>query len=782
VLYVGDADDSGSIEAMLARRTDRFEVVTAAGVNEALARIDGGRVDCVVSERAVPGGDGVELLRTIREANDDLPFVLLGEGGSASNVDEAFDAGATDYVPDCAEPERSTLLANRIEAVVERNRAKRATETRTRRLETVISNLPGVVYRCRNEPEWPMEFVRGECEELTGYPAAALEDGDVVWGTDLIHPDDREQMWETVQDALAADDSFEVTYRIVARDGAVRWMWERGRGVYDDGEVVALEGFITDITERKTHERELKRLKEEYRVVFEHARDSLFLIDAEPAASDGDEPAFVIRQINPANEATLGLTNEEVQGRTHAELFGGELGETLAANYRRCFETGEVVSYEEEIPVEGGVRLFETTLSPVVVDGEVRQIVGVAHDVTAREKRERQLASLHEASRDLMAAGSPSAVARITVEASETILSFANTAVRLVDDDEELLRVAGATEESVSRAGDRPDYRVDGDAPAARAYRTGESVVVDDLERVGDRYDRGSLRSAAYVPLGGDGVVTVADTEPAAFDDADVEIVRLLAGLAATALARIQSRANLEAQNERLEEFASIVSHDLRNPLNVAEGRVTLAREECDSDHLVAAADAHGRMRGLIEDLLALAREGADVTDAEPVDLGRLFETEWVHVDTGDATIDVRTERVVQADRTQLRRLLANLVRNAVEHGSTSPRSHAREDSLEHGSTGSGTESESEADDAGVRIEIGDLDGGFYVEDDGPGIPEDRRERVFEAGYTTGDAGTGFGLAIVGRIADAHGWTVSLSDGADGGARFEFRGVEIEAG
>ncbi len=776
VLYVGTDE---STRASLERRVDQFDVVTEPDTAGGLNRLATDRVDCVTSEHELPDGTGLDFLRAVRAADGGLPFVLLGSERSTADVEALFDADATEYVPACAEPERSTLLATRIERLVERARTRRAVESRTRRLETLIGNLPGLVYRCRNEPTWPMEFVGGECEVLTGYPATALEAGEVLWGEDLLHPDDRERMWERVQDALVTGESFEVTYRITARNGTIKWMWERGRGVYDDdGGLVALEGFVTDITERKAHERELRRLKEEYRVVFEHARDSLFLIDVEEGEDTDEEPTFRIRQINPANEATLGVTNEEVQGKTHSELFGGELGETLVANYRQCFERGEVVSYEEEIPTDEGGRLFETTLSPVVVDSEVTQIVGVAHDVTAREERERQLASLHEASRDLVAAGSPSAVARITTEASETILAFTNTAVRLVDDDEELLCVAEATEGSVSHAGDRPDYRVDGDAPAARAYRTGESVVVDDLERVDDRYDRGSLRSAAYVPIGEWGVVTVADTRPAAFGDADIEIVGLLARLAATALARIQSRTDLKAQNERLEEFASIVSHDLRNPLNVAEGRVGLAREECDSDHLVAAADAHGRMRALIEDLLGLAREGEAVTDVEPVDLGRLFETEWIHVDTGGATSAVETDRVVRADRNQLRRLLANLVQNSVEHGSTGSRPWA-DDSVGRGSTSDRTGER--ADDADVRIEIGDLDGGFYVEDDGPGIPADRREQVFDAGHTTSDSGTGFGLAIVERIADAHGWTVSLSEGTDGGARFEFRGVDVEA-
>jgi PAS domain S-box-containing protein len=756
VLYVGDDEP---VRAALSDRLDRFDVVTASDTTGGVDRLGDGRVDCVVSDLRLPDGDGTEFRRAVREADDDLPFVLLGAEGSTVDVAALFAGDATEYVPACAAAERTALLAARVETLVGRARTRRAAESRTRRLETLISNLPGLVYRCRNEPEWPMEFVGGECAELTGYPATALESGEVLWGRDLLHPDDREPMWEAVQAALDTDESFEVTYRITDRDGTARWMWERGRGVYgDDGDLVALEGFVTEITERKRRERELRRLKEEYRVVFEHARDSLFLIDVE--TGDGGDPAFRIRQINPANETTLGVTNEAVRGKTHAALFGGELGAEIERNYRRCFERCEVVGYEEEIPVDGGTRSFETTLSPVVVDGEVTQIVGVAHDVTARRDRERQLASLHEASRELMAAETPSEVARITAEAAETILAFANTTVRLATDDGTLLRTVEATEGSVASAGERPDYRVDGDAPAARAFDRGEPVVVDDLRRVDDGYDRGSLHAGLYVPIDDDGVVSVGDTEPGAFDDRDVEVVSLLARLAAAALERIQSRADLRARNERLAEFASIVSHDLRNPLNVAEGRLTLAREECESTHLESAAAAHERMRALIDDLLALAREGRNAAAVEAVDLARVAEQEWAHVETGDATLVVDTDRVVRADRSQLRRLLANLVRNAVEHGSTAGRGSPSADA--------------------VRVQVGDLAGGFYVEDDGPGIPVDRREAVFEPGHTTSDSGTGFGLAIVDRIADAHGWTVAVADGPEGGARFEFTGVDVE--
>jgi PAS domain S-box-containing protein len=258
----------------------------------------------------------------------------------------------------------------------------------------------------------------------------------------------------------------------------------------------------------------------------------------------------------------------------------------------------------------------------------------------------------------------------------------------------------------------------------------------------------------------------------------------------------------LERKNERLEEFASIVSHDLRNPLSVAQGRLDLAREEHDSEHLDAVADAHERMETLIDDLLTLARDGEGVEETERVSLRELAEKCWDGVETADATLRVDTDRAIRADRSRLRQVLENLVRNSVEHGSTGNRTPSG-DSVEHGrsrdgdavsrddensetefsnhSTGSRTEPGDAVEQAGedVTITVGDVDGGFYVADDGPGIPEGEREAVFEAGYSTNDDGTGFGLEIVEAVAVAHGWDVRVTEGADGGARFEFTGVDV---
>jgi signal transduction histidine kinase len=206
----------------------------------------------------------------------------------------------------------------------------------------------------------------------------------------------------------------------------------------------------------------------------------------------------------------------------------------------------------------------------------------------------------------------------------------------------------------------------------------------------------------------------------------------------------------LEEKNAKLEQFASMVSHDLRNPLQVAKGRTKLAIENESVAHLDPVVRAHDRMEQLIGEILTLAREGNTIDETEAVDIAGLARQSWEMVDSGSASLTVEDglSATLDADPERLRQLFENLYRNAVEHGSNQ-----------------------------VTITVGRLDdgAGFYVADDGPGVPPEDRETVFEAGYTTNTEGTGFGLAIVSEIVDGHEWAISVTDSTDGGARFEIR-------
>ncbi|PHQ39544.1 PAS domain-containing sensor histidine kinase [Halorubrum persicum] len=226
---------------------------------------------------------------------------------------------------------------------------------------------------------------------------------------------------------------------------------------------------------------------------------------------------------------------------------------------------------------------------------------------------------------------------------------------------------------------------------------------------------------------------------------------------------RREHEAALERQNERLDEFASIVSHDLRNPLSVAEGYVDLARETGETEYLEKATEALGRMDELVGDLLSLARQGESVGETQSVSISALARDAWESVDTDDAELVFDGDVTIDANPTRTRELLENVFRNSAEHGRQSPDGSGGDALTVHVGAVS------------FRGADGGSESGFFVEDDGCGLPTDECDRVFESGFTTEENGTGLGLAITERIADAHGWDVRALTGDSGGARFEFR-------
>jgi PAS domain S-box-containing protein len=223
----------------------------------------------------------------------------------------------------------------------------------------------------------------------------------------------------------------------------------------------------------------------------------------------------------------------------------------------------------------------------------------------------------------------------------------------------------------------------------------------------------------------------------------DGEVSRV-AGFSRDITERKQNERELEAQNRRLERLASIVSHDLQSPLSVVEGSIDLARETDDEGHLDRAERAAERIGALAEDILTLARRGDAVGDLTPVTLSTVAERAWDETDTTGARLVVESDGMVEADRERLRQLFANLFDNAATHGG----------------------------DDEVVVRLGTVHDGFYVADDGVGVPDDAGEAVFDPTFTTSEEGTGLGLDIVRSVAEAHGWTVDLEESVDGGARF----------
>ena len=706
VLHVDDDEQLCDLATLhLERANDAFEVVTETSASDGLDRIDHDPIDCVVSDHDMPGMDGLEFLRAVRDRDEELPFILYTGKGSEEIASDAISAGVTDYLQKGTTSDQYDLLANRIERGVAEVRARAAHEESERTFATLVANLPGMVYRCRNERGWPMEFVSEGARELTGYDATAIETGDVDWEDDVIYDSDREEVWEQVQLALDAGEPFEVTYRIRTAGDERRWVWERGRTVEVDDDVDVIEGFITDITARKERERELESERAFSANVIDALEDLFYIV-----RTDGR----FVRWNDRFNEVT-GYTDAEIADLVVTDLFPETEYDTLFESVNEAMEH-ESTSFEAPILTKDGTQIpyeFRGTAFEEIEGGQPA-IVGIGRDISDRVRREREL------------------------ERYETVIQAVGDPMYTLDADGYFTFVNGAL-------------------AGLTGYDAGE-LLGKHIELVIDEDDLETGREKIITMLGADDkrysifemdvVTKESDRIPC---ENHIALLPMPDGEFRGTAGVIRDITERKERERRLEEFASVVSHDLRNPLEVLSGRVELARETGDVSHLDAVERPLDRMHQLIEDLLRLAHRGEGVDELEGVDLASAAEQAWQSIDTAESSLVVDGTAAIEADPGRLQALFENLFRNAIEHGS-----------------------EDAAADTALTVAVGTTDDGFYVADDGVGIPDEQRPEIFDRGYTTQPDGTGYGLAIVADVADAHGWAVTVTESEDGGARFEF--------
>jgi PAS domain S-box-containing protein len=454
--------------------------------------------------------------------------------------------------------------------------------------------------------------------------------------------------------------------------------------------------------------REARRADQQERIttqVLDALEDLFYVFD-----TDGS-----LRRWNSRVPELTGYTDRELTDMQAVEFFPEDERETIADAFGTTLADGTATAEADLLTADGERLPCEFTGARLTdEDGTATGLVGVGRDLTERRRQQRRFQALVEESRDIISVIDAAGVFRYQSPAVERVLEY------------DAAETIGDTVWEYIHPDDRERLKNTLEAWVATPGATGP---VQYRARHADgswRWMEANGNNQLENPAVGGYVVTSRDVTE-----------------------RTEYEQGLEAQNERLEEFASIVSHDLRNPLGVVEGRLELAQEACESDHLHEARGALERSQALIDDLLTIAREGDRAAEFDPVDLADVARCCWETVETDRATLEVARTPVVRADRSRLKQLFENLHRNAVEHGG-----------------------------ADVTVHVGGMEGGFYVADTGPGIPDSEREAVFEAGYSTSDGGTGFGLRIAEEVADAHGWEIAVTESERGGARFEITGVE----
>lgn len=480
-----------------------------------------------------------------------------------------------------------------------------------------------------------------------------------------------------------------------------------------------------------------------FRQALDTAADGIAVLDA-----DGR-----YRYVNSAHAELYGYDDPaELVGGHWRDLYDDAVADRLAADAAPVFEdAGEWRGQPVARRRDGEPFPQELALS-ALPNG---CIVCIVRDRTEQHRHERTLRTLREATGDLLSATDRERAAEVAVEAAERALDLPLSAVYLATDDGTRLDPATYTDAVAATFDDVPAFGGDRESLAWRAFTTGEAQRYDDPGTAEGVYNPDTAAAAELVlPLGDHGVMITGHLGDSEFDAESVRLTHTPASSLTDTLDRVAATEQLRGTNDRLERLSAVLSHDLRDPLNTAMATTTLARAEADGDVVERLDDlesVHARMETLIEGVLALT-QGLSGIDPAPVSLpdagGEAWRTARTAGDASGATLSVDGEGVLMADETHLQRLLENLFGNAVNHA--------------------GPE---------VSVTLGTTADGFYAADDGPGIPPEQRDRVFERGVTGGD-GTGLGLDIVSEVAAAHGWTVEVGESGTGGARFGVRGVE----
>ena len=276
-----------------------------------------------------------------------------------------------------------------IRDITERRQAENRLRENERRLSTLFANLPGAVYRCRNDRAWTTEFVSDGALELTGYKPEDFVDNHRLSFSEVIHPDERERVWRVVQQALETRQPFQTEYRITAADGAEKWVWEQGCGIYaPDGSLSALEGFVADVTTRKHAELARTESEVRFRQLAENMKEVFWLTNPEKQE---------MLYISPAYEAIWGHSCAELYAnpRLWLEAIHPDDRERVleAALSRQALGT-----YDEEYRIvrsDGSIRWIHDRAFPVRDEsGNVYRIAGTAEDITERKESQERLSYL----------------------------------------------------------------------------------------------------------------------------------------------------------------------------------------------------------------------------------------------------------------------------------------------------------------------------------------------------------------------------------------------------
>lgn len=613
------------------------------------------------------------------------------------------------------------------EEIVERKKAEAGLQESERRLSTLMSNLPGIAYRCRNDRSRTMEFVSRGTFDLTGYrPSELIENRTVAFG-ELIHPEDRNRVWEEVQEALREKEPFQLVYRIVTTRREEEWVWEQGRGVYDaGGNVEALEGFITDITERRQTVEALRRTEAELRQVMDSVSDYIW------SAEVDKKGRFIYRYYSPVVERITGRPPEfymQAPERWLSTIYSEDLPQVEKA-YKRI-TTGQSDHEEREYRIilpDGTIRWVRDSANAKRLEDGTSRLDGVVSDITERKRAEAWLHGLIETTQDAVVSIDEQGLIVLFNPAAERVFGYSQAEV--LGNHVRLLMVE--------------PYGNEHDGYIARYKQTKGRGPVCTVRSV-----EGRRKNREVFPI--ELSVTALET------GGEVRYVAFIRDVSEKT--KMQARL---IESERLAAIgaaAAAFAHEIGNPLNGMSMTVQLLERRLARASDVGATaldtvqklkDEIRRLAGLLQDFSSFARRETYVF--KPVSLatvaGEVFSMEGENYRARGIRVEQSFPAnlpLVLADRDKLKQAMLNLCKNAAE-------------AMPEGGT--------------LKVRAHNARGEVMLEitDTGAGIP--CGVDIFAPFATTKPTGTGLGLMVVRQIVAAHGGTISFASEQGKGTTF----------
>jgi len=624
--------------------------------------------------------------------------------------------------------------------ITERKRAEAELATSRAQLSVLLSNLPGMAYRCRNDRDWTMDFVSRGSKALTGYPPEAIIDNAIISYNSLIHPEDQDMVWKTVQAAVAGKRPFQMTYRIRPMDRPEIWVWEQGQGIFrEDGSLDAIEGFVSDITAHKQAEKALMQTETRFRRVLENALDLLYQLNLTDMTYEYVSPAALPVTGYSADEL-MAMGVKGITGCMHPEDL-----ETVRSHFRKLVraQLGEEPNPRlvyRWLDKQGKWRwLSETRRLLRNKHGKPVALIGSTRDVTERIQSESELTRIRTYLQSVIDS-MPSIIIGISPEGEVTLWNLAAS---------EASSMSSEDVEGKSFAEALPMLK-----PMEHLIR---KAVDEDEPLDGERFTWN----------GADGDQTIYDlmVYPLAMEELEGAVIRV-----DDVTTRIQFE-EMMVQTEKMMSIGGLaagMAHEINNPLggilqacqNI-ERRTSLAlpknREVAESvgtqiEQIHAYLEAReiysflegirsdgARAARIVSDMLQYSRRSgsrfapanvSEVIDTvlrlagNDYDLKRQYDFRNISIikDFDPAVPEIRCEKV------KIEQVLLNLVKNAAQ--ALSKTAHIRPPEIRiH------THKEGE----NLRID---------VSDNGPGMDGATLRRVFDPFFTTKEVGEGTGLGL----------------------------------